>query len=539
VKKPLFSNKDSLPGQTIPGRIVIGVTGHRNLKNIPQLQTAVRSILPDIRKMAPDLKATPVIFNVLTPLAEGADRLIAQEVLKQDGATLEVVLPLPRDNYIKDFSTEDSVREFDDLLAKAGYVQALPAKENRVSAYELAGRYVVEHCDILIALWDGQPSAGPGGTGDIVRYARDIKCPLVWINPADPAQVMWENTRDFDAQVFHDLDAYNSTAIDARRMALRIEQEKKTFQDSATRSGLPAARISTIVDSLIGYYIRADDIAVRFQHAYYQAESWVYVFALLAVITAITQIQFFPQYPVVLIAEIVFLFAMQLIVIITRNLKWQGKWIDSRFLAERFRTAVFMAAANFNVSTPKPPRYLSLSYSPKDWMVAAFMTVWEQKPHLPALPAESAPMTKKFLAEAWLDDQIKYFEKTARRYQANHRRINYVNYTSFVLTIIIILISVLGIDSAYAGTTLSLLAVIFPAFASTLVALRTRRDYQRISRRYLEMVNHLTELKHRMLETEKPEDFYETVKEIEDTMLHENEDWRVVVRFKKTEAPVK
>jgi hypothetical protein len=37
-------------------------------------------------------------------------------------------------------------------------------KSRREAAYEAAGRYVVDHCDLLIAVWDRKPAQGRGGT---------------------------------------------------------------------------------------------------------------------------------------------------------------------------------------------------------------------------------------------------------------------------------------------------------------------------------------------------------------------------------------
>ena len=35
-----------------------------------------------------------------------------------------------------------------------------------------AGKSIVDSCEMLIAIWDGKPARGLGGTGDVVRYAR-------------------------------------------------------------------------------------------------------------------------------------------------------------------------------------------------------------------------------------------------------------------------------------------------------------------------------------------------------------------------------
>jgi len=48
-----------------------------------------------------------------------------------------------------------------------------------------AGEKIVEEADIVVAVWDGKPAAGLGGTADIVEYARELEKPLIWINPLD------------------------------------------------------------------------------------------------------------------------------------------------------------------------------------------------------------------------------------------------------------------------------------------------------------------------------------------------------------------
>ena len=52
----------------------------------------------------------------------------------------------------------------------------------RRDAYANAGRYVVDHCDLLIAVWNGEPSRERGGTAEIVQYALKQNRPIlrVW-----------------------------------------------------------------------------------------------------------------------------------------------------------------------------------------------------------------------------------------------------------------------------------------------------------------------------------------------------------------------
>jgi hypothetical protein len=95
-------------GQTIPAHITIGVTGHRRLQDEPALAKQVRVTLERVRQLLPPLSSTPVMFSVLSPLAEGADRLVVHEVLKLPASQLDVVLPLEKGDYLQDFETPDS-----------------------------------------------------------------------------------------------------------------------------------------------------------------------------------------------------------------------------------------------------------------------------------------------------------------------------------------------------------------------------------------------------------------------------------------------
>jgi hypothetical protein len=125
----------------------------------------------------------------MSALAEGADRLVARIVLQEGGATLSVILPLTRADYLEDFDSAASRHEFDALLSVSARVSVLPASPTREAAYEAAGTHIVDGVDALIALWDGLPARGRGGTADVVARARARGLPLFWIVPTKPYTV--------------------------------------------------------------------------------------------------------------------------------------------------------------------------------------------------------------------------------------------------------------------------------------------------------------------------------------------------------------
>ena len=122
---------------------------------------------------------------VISALAEGADRLVAEEVLAEQDARLEVALPLPAEDYIEDFKTEDSKRVFCCLLDQASDIWPPPDAPTRNEAYGQAGRDIVDQSDAVIALWDGEPAQGQGGPAEIVGYAEEQGVPLAWVHTKD------------------------------------------------------------------------------------------------------------------------------------------------------------------------------------------------------------------------------------------------------------------------------------------------------------------------------------------------------------------
>lgn len=159
------------------GVVRIGVTGHRILGEVDKVVVGIAEGINAVEEAFP--RQT---LEVVSPLAEGADRLVAEEVLKKPGARLIVPLPLAVSDYLTDFATVESRAEFQRLLQSADEVIELPPHETREASYEAVGMYVLDHCDVLVAVWDGQGAQGQGGAGHIVAEARKRGLPLVWVH---------------------------------------------------------------------------------------------------------------------------------------------------------------------------------------------------------------------------------------------------------------------------------------------------------------------------------------------------------------------
>jgi hypothetical protein len=163
----------------------IGVTGHRSL---PEDQSLADRVAEAVRGVI-DWRDEPPCLVVVSALAPGADRLVAEAVLRVPGAELEALLPMPPEEVELDFPEPASRAEFRDLLARAREIDVIPSAGSRRANFESAGLAMLERIDVLLALWDGEPARGQGGTAEIVAYAETRGLPVVWIATTAPYPV--------------------------------------------------------------------------------------------------------------------------------------------------------------------------------------------------------------------------------------------------------------------------------------------------------------------------------------------------------------
>lgn len=198
--------------------LVVGVTGHRDLRDqdCQALKARVQGIFDQLRKLYP---TTPLLL--LSALAEGADRLVASVALKS-GIRLIAPLPLPREEYERDFATAASKAEFAELLERSDRYFTVPPVDGeslsdvradaRAQRYLVAGAYIAQHSIILIALWDGVTSNLIGGTSHIVRLIRE---------GASAPRDIADDPSDLGSAVYHiDTPRVSNSQLDGKAFTL-------------------------------------------------------------------------------------------------------------------------------------------------------------------------------------------------------------------------------------------------------------------------------------------------------------------------------
>ena len=148
----------------------IGITGHSALTPV-----SVPLVVEGIREA---LGGQADLVGV-TCLAHGADQLFARVVLDL-GGTVEVVLPSA--DYRARKVKPAELAEFDELIGEAADVCTMPFAEAGRDAYMAASEHVLSIVDELLAVWDGAPASGRGGTSDVVEaaHAKGMRVTVIW-----------------------------------------------------------------------------------------------------------------------------------------------------------------------------------------------------------------------------------------------------------------------------------------------------------------------------------------------------------------------
>jgi len=184
-------------GLGIQREFYIGVTGHRADKLDRQEvdETDIKQVLEQIVGQHPERKIV-----LVSPLAEGVDRMFAKIALDQMGLVLHVSLPLPYELYQTDFSSDESLQEFKTLVGRAENYYEMPTRfgnvetlashisgesnEARNHQYALADAYIAQTCDELVAIYDGNADHGKGSKEQMVKQ-RQGGIPSQYQFPAD------------------------------------------------------------------------------------------------------------------------------------------------------------------------------------------------------------------------------------------------------------------------------------------------------------------------------------------------------------------
>jgi hypothetical protein len=161
----------------IPLMISLGISGHRNLGNSEKVERVRALVAAQFECLCERLAqyGQPIQFLLISPLAEGADRVFVEAVWAvAPQAHLLVPLPFAKEAYERSFSDEASVARFNELLRHPNCIEWLELPRGIPGEYFEVGKYIIDHSDVVFFLHDGSDinEVGlDGGTSSVIRYA--------------------------------------------------------------------------------------------------------------------------------------------------------------------------------------------------------------------------------------------------------------------------------------------------------------------------------------------------------------------------------
>ncbi len=541
-------------------RLTIGVTGHRKLQNTEALKLKVGEVVDEILEKITSSESLPVKLAVLSPLAEGADRLVAEVVLeKSKEAMLKVVLPLAVSDYLDDFETDESKADFHRLMAKARFPISLREKrlaeefdeanlaEARRLAYGDVGRFVVDHSDVLIALWDGHPAHGKGGTAEIVEYAKKNGCPLYIVNTNNPDEIISPKHIHLPRDLVKKLEEFNKVIYASNDQAEYINNQYRELYENNEGKNIPEATKLLVKEKLIPYYTIASSEANKYQDIYYNAGIISFMLALAAVGVIAFGAIFLPGGAHNTPPWYIFLLEAAILAVIgsliTRadRMHAHKKWIEYRFLAERLRSDFYLVSCETEPMPLFAKRHADRKLDSYEWTLFAHEEILNGLFDMKGCVNEQCSAYADFIKNVWIDEQTKWHRKKARDRTDIHKNLEHWGSSIFYVAIFLALLHVLvpfllhamdaGEHSHIVGLAekgLTWISLILPAVAATLEAIRAHRDYRRLAERSIQMAGELENLG-QSFRLVGSKNFESLLRQTEKVMLDENKEWMTFV----------
>ncbi|HSC34621.1 MAG TPA: DUF4231 domain-containing protein [Thermodesulfobacteriota bacterium] len=575
----------------------VGVTGHRlnglDKADIAALRVRVNEVLEHVRDVAGEVKSSfeslytdggPPVLRIISPLADGADTLVAEEALAE-GFELQCALPFARQEYEKDFTDGESLGKYRTLLGAATSILELDGSRATTEAenesYQTVGRMVLAQSDVLIAIWDGEDAKGKGGTGQIVKESLVSEIPVVWINSVAPHDIMvlmggeYEGYRKvglrelelrlkrvlkpehpkkpdlsrsyfnekqpvwtwgFIFEAFCDIFAGDRIDTGGARVGNFNEASEAEWQkvwDSCP--DFPQSVKEQINEKFLAHYTWADGLANYYSNIYRSSFVANYLMAGLAVFFALLPV--LPSFENLWILCELALIILIILITAVGNLKhWHERWIDYRLLSEQIRHLRFLAPLGLTTPAFRVPAHDTYGDPRSSWVNWHFRAIVREAGIVgTGIDKEYLTSYRDFLSSQEISAQIDYHNRNSPRFHRIHRNLHLIGGGLFVLTLLACLAH-LYVHS----DLLTILAAVLPAFGAAFYGIRTHGEFELIAKRSDAMSAHLENLKNELDNAAFVPSYRLLGYIAENTaevMSSETLDWRIVFQSKRLVLP--
>lgn len=560
--------------------IIVGITGHRDIRkeDIPELESRVKDIFTELKRKYP---STPLVL--LTPLAEGADRL-AFRVARTLGIQLIVPLPIPREDYKMDFTTDESRAEFDELLEYADKFFELPfvdgntkdsiktKSEDRDKQYSQVGAYIAYNCQILIALWDGKYTEPVKGTSEAVKFKlegipkdytlkRDyldvidrgpvyhivtprLSCAETIGNPfsfhklfpeTDEHQGYSEYTYE---KILKRIDTFNQDSLNtvAKDMKQIISNMENVTDQHEEKLLLPEHK------KILMHYAIADMIAIKYKYKRYISIIGIVLFVITAFFFLHVYIEMYQKvlmlalYPITLcLSYALYLYA--------KHHDFQDKHLEYRAFAEGLRVQFFFMLAG--IETDISIYYLRKHFSELEWIRRALRNLYiVNTVSAESINSELELERYLMLSQSWVGEQSKYYMTVEKRDNRRLEKLDFISNLFFgigfitALTAVVFHPNIEEIKILHHGIVFTIVvalsfAAAIKGYIEKMVIAEQARQYCRSKELFIRAKKQLDMfLKNKDLQNAK-----HLILELGREALAENGDWLIIHRSKPLEVP--
>ena len=466
---------------------VVGVTGHRDLspESLPQVREALVDILHELKERLPESS-----MRIKTGMAAGADLLAVQTALDL-GFGVDAVLPMPLADYAADFDA-DSLAVLKKLLAHPQVsCTELPFTAQEAAAASAAGvsmrdaRYSVltqtltRSCSLLIALWNGESSILPGGTGDtVLRYlgvrsdrnkddvrlqfldaATDPELPVRLVYWIPAARAGSDSAPDHGEPCFLAGLSDNTLlrlATIPRQLDVHLwslNEYNREYQDYLIgwrRRRVPSSLISSLpqtvdvggrdrptLERIDAQYGKADALALYFQTRSDRLFAFFNLVAFAMGVAYLTYEKFF-RTRALLFAYLLILMASAGLYYVLHERRWFAKHLMCRALAETLRVKFYLRLAS-GEDLVDAEEVLALSHVNRfhgfGWIGHVLIAL--ASPPVGTEPGRVAD--REDGVGAWIEEQRQYFVRKVAQLHRSAVRTKWLKRTLFAIIIVVVL----------------------------------------------------------------------------------------------------
>lgn len=570
--------------------LYLGITGHRDIRD--EDRAALKQLIIEfIAQKQKQCSHTPVVL--LTQLAEGADRIAALAAIdcKID---FIAVLPMPVEEYKRDFVSAESLKEFESLLAKASFVIELPLQEGttienvndperRNEQYYQNGLFLARQCHTLIALWDGTDNKKKGGTADVVKLKKsgipgkfeDASKRLHYLQtgpiyhivtprkstslPDNPLSIKIYYPSYYDTDIVKAekndeemlarIDSFNKDVI---KFGPRLKEKVENSKNYLFKN-YPDLDHSQTLKNIAAKHGIAGELATFFQKRRFLALKVLLSLVVLAFLFLHSNAEFFHE-PLILLLYPVTMGIGAIWFFIASRKRYEYKHEDYRALAEAYRVQFFLKACGKqdNVSD----HYLKRHRGQLEWVLYALRTSLindlNSNNTSSVIGKNNLMKEFKFLKTSWVDDQLIYFKDKAEKHNNSSKNLELLANLSFVIAILsACLLFLVGFYTekfpeclkafeANLHSTLACCTSVFLVLAAALHGYSEKMIFAEQAKNYHQMAQLFqlaSEKLNHAIETNDVTEANDIIGELAQEALLENGDWLLLHRSRPLEIP--